>query len=78
MTGISFEDSCLLRLNWFALGRRVHSILPAPLPDATMSHVRDFVTGPARAGKGFDEIKETAEIAFGVKGLHKSTIYCII
>ena len=43
-----------------------------------MTGVRDFVAGLARAGKSFDEIKETTDLAFGDKSLHKSTIYRII
>ena len=41
-----------------------------------MTGVRDFFAGLAEAGKSFDEIKETADLAFGDKSLHESTIYC--
>ena len=43
-----------------------------------MTGVRDFVAGIARAGKSFDEIEETADLTFGDKSLHKSTIYNLI
>ena len=43
-----------------------------------MTGVRDFVASIARAGKSFGEIKETADLTFGDKSLHKSTIYDLI
>jgi hypothetical protein len=43
-----------------------------------MTRVRDFVADLARAGKGYLEIKETIEAAYGDKALKKTAIYAII
>jgi hypothetical protein len=43
-----------------------------------MTRVRDFVADLARAGKGYLEIKETVEAAYGDKALQKTSIYAII
>ncbi len=49
-----------------------------PLPVDTMTRVQDFVADLARAGKGYLEIKETVEAAYGDKALKKKSIYAII
>jgi hypothetical protein len=43
-----------------------------------MTKVCDFVVALARAGKGYMEIKNTTDSAFGGKSLSKSAIYKII
>jgi hypothetical protein len=43
-----------------------------------MMRIWDFVADLARAGKGYLEIKETVEAAYGDKGLKKTAIYAII
>jgi hypothetical protein len=43
-----------------------------------MTKVRDFVAALACAGKGYTEIKNTTDSAFGDKSLSKSAIYKII
>jgi hypothetical protein len=43
-----------------------------------MSSAYDFVAGLAGACKGYKEIKETVDSAFGDKTLQKTAIYSII
>jgi hypothetical protein len=49
-----------------------------PLPTAAMTKVQDFVVALARAVKGYNEIKNTTDSAFGAKSMSKSVIYKII
>jgi hypothetical protein len=54
-------------------------MLPTSLvPTATMTGVRDFVAGLARAGKGFKEIQETVNAAYGDLALKRGAIYSIL
>ena len=43
-----------------------------------MTAVRDFVAGLARAGKGFKEIQETVNAAYGDLALKRGAIYSIL
>jgi hypothetical protein len=43
-----------------------------------MTRVGDFVADLSRAGKGYLEIKETVEAAYGDKAIKKTAIYAII
>jgi hypothetical protein len=49
-----------------------------PQPAGTVTHVRNFVTNLARAGKGYMKIRETMETVYGEKALKKMVIYTII
>ena len=43
-----------------------------------MTRVQDLVADLAKAGKGYLEIKEAGETAYGEKALKKTVIYAII
>ena len=75
MTNNSCEDGFFLQISSLELGGPVHSLPPLPPPATAMTGVRDFVAGLARAGKSFDEIKETTDLAFGDKILHNIPHY---
>ena len=72
------EETGFLRsavLRQAGLARKL-SLLPHPA--SSMTGVRDFTAGLARAGKHFEEIKNTVIAAYGDQALSKSAIYKIM
>ena len=68
-----FLRSAVLRQAGLA---RKLSLLPHPA--SSITGVRDFTAGLARAGKHFEEIKKTVIAAYGDQALSKSAIYKIM
>ena len=68
-----FLQSAVLRQAGLA---RKLSLLPHPA--SSMTGVRDFTAGLARAGKHYEEIKNTVIAAYGDQALSKSAIYKIM
>ena len=72
------EETGFLRsavLRQAGLARKL-SLLPHPA--SSMTGVRDFTAGLARAGKHYEEIKNTVIAAYGDQALSKSAIYKIM
>jgi hypothetical protein len=74
----SCEERIQLTISCFPLGPAFRPQSATPLTARHMSGAHDFVAGLARAGKGYKEIKETVDAAFGDKTLQKMAVYDII
>jgi hypothetical protein len=74
----SCEEKIPLTISCSPLGSAAQPQSATPLTSQHMSGAHDFVAGLTRADKGYKEIKETVDAAFGDKTLQKTAIYKII
>jgi hypothetical protein len=74
----SCEEKIQLTISCSPLGPAAWPQSATPLTARHMSSAHNFVAGLARASKGYKEIKETVDAAFGDKTLQKTAIYEII
>jgi histone-lysine N-methyltransferase SETMAR len=72
------EESSQLGISCLPPGPSEESQFISPLRHCTMPGARDFVADLARAGKTYQEIKETVDAAYGDQSLQKTAIYAII
>ncbi len=72
------EESCRLAISCAPAGRLRSSQSPPPLRHCSMTGTHNFVADLARAGKGYQEIKEMVYAAYGDQSLQKTAIYAII
>jgi hypothetical protein len=72
------EESCRLAISCAPAGRPGSSQSPPPLRHCSMTGARNFVADLARASKGYQEIKEMVDAAYGDQTLQKTAIYAII
>ena len=70
--------TCFLKSAVFLLASLETRSPPLPPRVLSMTGVRNFVAGLARAGKGYGEIQETVNAAFGDLALKKAAIYKIM
>ncbi len=72
------EESCRLAISCAPAGRPGSSKSAPPLRHCRMTAARNFVADRARARKGYQEIIEMVDAAYGDQTLQKMAIYAII
>ncbi len=70
--------SCFLQSAVLQLARPARPVSSLPQPVCSMTGVRDFVSGLARAGKSYGEIQEMVNAAYGTLALKRAAIYKIM